>query len=280
MRNGPRGPRGIALVVLWLGALGTSLHAEPWAFDGELELRVGSLPPLSIAGTGVANLEESSGGSGLSTITLVGGISGSDILPITDPLVTGAGLMELQASVALGSGSLGPITSVLQNSLLALTRRTLPVAGEVRICVLVSGCGSVIALPLTSNGTRGFGLGGAPLFGSLGGLKVSVQGAPWTVKTVTLLHRTAGGGITYPNARGFAHGPASLTSSVSNPSGVLQLVTPMQVTTTGFPPNNDLIALFGVLRLRFIPEPNVPLLLASGVAALAGLHRLRRGRYG
>jgi hypothetical protein len=76
---------------------------------------------------------------------------------------------------------------------------------------------------------------------------------------------------------GFAHGPASLTSSTAQPSGVVQLVTVSKVFTslTGAYPEFPLTA---VLTLHFVPEPRTPLLLGSVVAALAVLGRRRGGR--
>ncbi len=60
----------------------------------------------------------------------------------------------------------------------------------------------------------------------------------------------------------------------ANPSGVVQLVTPVRVftTLTGTTP------LFGVLRIHFIPEPGTFLLFGSGVVAMgiAGRRRVKK----
>ena len=79
-------------------------------------------------------------------------------------------------------------------------------------------------------------------------------------------------------AKGFAHGPSSNTSSTANPSGVVQLITPMQVVTNLTNGSNAKIALFGFLTVHFIPEPGMLLLLGSGVAGLVllGRHRMRK----
>jgi hypothetical protein len=89
---------------------------------------------------------------------------------------------------------------------------------------------------------------------------------------------TANSEITSPVLPGaFAHGPASLTSSTAQPSGVLQLVTATKVFTslTGAFPE---LPVTGVLTLHFAPEPGALMLLGSVVAALAVLARRPRSR--
>jgi hypothetical protein len=76
---------------------------------------------------------------------------------------------------------------------------------------------------------------------------------------------------------GFAHGPASVTSSTAQPSGALQLVTVSKVftsLTSAFPE----FPLIGLLDVHFVPEPGALLLLGSGIAVLGFYGRLRRRR--
>jgi hypothetical protein len=113
-----------------------------------------------------------------------------------------------------------------------------------------------------------------------GPVNLTLQHAPWTIGQPTMTLHTPNSNITTPWIAipgGFAHGPASLTSSTAQRSGVVQLVTVSKVYTslTGAFPEAPLI---GVLNLHFVPEPGTLLLLGSGVAALALFGRRRRGR--
>jgi hypothetical protein len=113
-----------------------------------------------------------------------------------------------------------------------------------------------------------------------GGFKLSINGAPWTVGLASIKSVTTttpnGGTITFTETLyGFAHGPASGSSSTAAPSGsgVLQLVTPSLIQTSQAPPNQWWSAWVQVtLRL---PEPGMLLLLGSGVVGLLLLGRSR-----
>lgn len=267
---------GSGLLVLALAAPAAAAFLE---FVGSLDLELGTLPPVTVTGSGIAQVNGSGSAGHLNTLRLMGGITGSATVPITDPLVTQGGIVEIRAMGTLGTGTLEPISGALQNTSLGLSMGTLPVRGEARICLFFAGCNSgALTLPFTNNGTVGFGIGGlvTPGGGSSAAVRISVLAAPWTIKNVVLSNRTDNGGLTFPTAQGFAHGPASMTSSTAMPSGVVQLVTPLQVTTAGIPGNNDRISLIGRLRLHFVPEPDVGILLLAGAAGLVLAGRRRR----
>ena len=113
--------------------------------------------------------------------------------------------------------------------------------------------------------------------------QLSIQGAPWTINTATA------SGVAPPffddndmttpvsaTRRGFAHAPVSTTTSTAQIGGMLQMVTPMQVRwdsrdgCPGYPWTHVRFVYggFAVLAIRFIPEPGVGLLLATGIAGL------------
>ena len=79
--------------------------------------------------------------------------------------------------------------------------------------------------------------------------------------------------------RGFAHGPASAASSVAlgnaTAYGVLQMVTPSQVTTNITSTSSVRIANPQTSHYRFVPEPGMMLLIVSGAAGMAVLGRRR-----
>ena len=183
-------------------------------------------------------------------------------------------------------------------------------------CLLVPGCNVYLPIPVSRNGTEGAGIGGiitVNTFSKGNGLKISVVGTPWTIGAAIITgipnritHTVAGvhtpgnivdsffnangpcgvnnsGGCTRHTITttrtesGFAHGPASNVSSTALLSGVIQFVTPSEVSTSLDPPNNFL-PVFSTITLHFVPEPGLVMLLVSGVAGLVllGRHRMRK----
>jgi hypothetical protein len=242
-------------------------------------------------GTGVAIVNGSSGGPGhLNTLTLTTNYATIDgVIDVTDPIVTAGGIVEIrltslkaQPSGAGGrGGSFGPISGALQNTSLA-GGGTLASSGTVRLCLFVPGCTGAnlsSSLAQTVNGVRtGAGIGGVVTIGAFGPIRVSLLGAPWTVKTASISNRTDNEGITFFARNGFAHGPASLTSSTAVTSGVVQLVSPNQQTVQGVPGNSDKGGTITRSTIRFIPEPGLLALLGAGAAGVVLLGRSRRRR--
>lgn len=265
-----------------LASISAPAAAAPFDYEaGELRLDLGTLPPVIFTGTGVGTLNGSGGPGHLDSLTLAGGITGSTVIPVTDPVVTVGGIVSIVANATLGAGVLGPVSGAIAGTTPGLTQNTLPVQGMAKLCLFYAGCTSgSIDLDFTANGTQGFGLGGVVTAGGGGTMRISVLAAPWTVGQVTVSNRTNNGGTSLLTAAGFAHGPASLTSSTAVTSGVVQFVTPLQITTVGIPGNNDLIGATSHLRLHFslVPEPGMLLMFGAGAiaAAVLGRRRIRR----
>jgi hypothetical protein len=275
---GPR-PRRLStwLLALALAACVSSVRAagaSPLNWEGTLAVEVLGFPPLAVTGGGVSSVEGPGGGAFLRTLRLAasrGGIEGTAMVPITDPLVQAQGLASVRATASLGTGSFAPISAGLGPP---LTRRILPVRGLVKLCMLSTACTQFVPLPLTQStpagDVKGVGVGGLVTAGGAGALRISVEAAPWTLYTATAHVRTAGGGTVPVYTSGFVHGAGSLTGSTGLPGGSLQLVTPVQIVSNQ---GHDLAA-FGRLSVRFVPEPGWLVLVASGCAGLGVLRLL------
>jgi len=263
--------------------------AAPLNWSGTSTTYLGDFPTVNFFGGGVATINNSGGGIGghLQTLRMAGsrGGIGTELftLFVTDPDTVGNSIAALRfENVGSGTGTMKPISGAAASTTV-LTQSTLPIPGVVRICLLSTDCSSSLDLILTENGTRGVGIGGLLTIGGDSPIRISVEGAPWTIKTATAQDQITTTGkanqTTIPfTLKGFAHDPNSGTTSTAQPSGVVQLVTANQ-TQTNLPFGSS-IKLGGgtVLRIHFIPEPGLMLLVGTGVAGLVlvGRRRLRK----
>jgi hypothetical protein len=134
---------------------------------------------------------------------------------------------------------------------------------------------SPLDIPFSLNATNKIGVGGLLTAGRFGNVRISLETAPWTIGAGTAINQTQEGAFQFVTVTGFAHNPASGDSASAVNSGMLQLISPMQITTIGAGANNELQSLFGFVTLHFVPEPGFLLLLAAGVSGLAILGRNR-----
>ena len=250
-----------------------SARASPLFWEGTLSIEVLGLPPLSMTGGGVATVD-GPGGAWLQTLRLAasrGGIEGSALVPITDPGL--APNVAIGATASLGTGSFAPISGGTGTA--PLTRRVAALRGLARLCLFSTACGTHIPFPFTretpGGGLKGVGIGGLVTVGGAGPLRFSIEGAPWTLHTATVALATPGGGEIPVYASGFVHGAGSVTGSTAAPGGVVQLVTPIRITSN----QPSQLGAFGRLEIRFLPEPGWLLLLAAGLAGLGLLESIR-----
>jgi hypothetical protein len=288
--------KSFALLVatsLMLGAAGLA-GAEPLNWSGTTTVIIGDIPPLEFSGGGVATVNNSSGGvpAHLATLRLKGSrgqIAGTETRFITDPYeIIQNGINMVVAQATHGTGTFAPISGGVQSTSV-LTRNIMPVYGVARICLLSTVCSHYLDLPFTQpttlnaavgTGVYGIGIGGLITAGGYGGIRISVEAAPWTIKTTTVTDQITTTGLSRTfidvTAKGWAHAPASTTSNTAQPSGVVQLVTPAQVITNLPAGSYDRVGGLAIMVIHFIPEPGLLLLLGSGVIGLVLLGRGRR----
>jgi len=282
----------ITVAMLAFGAVGTA-SAALLNWHGTMVLELGELPALGNTGGGVATINNSAGGvpAHLTTLQLKGSrgaVAGTAMVPITDPAVQANAIASVRVQATMQTGTFAPISGGAASTTV-LTKNVYPVSGLAKVCLLSTTCTNFLPLVLTQHtvmsGAKGLGIGGLlTIGGGTNPIRISIEAAPWTIKTGTSIDE-----ITTPmtpmgvkktivkTAMGFAHGPAS-ASSTAQSSGVVQLITPMQVVTNLPTGSNAKIALFGYIGVHFIPEPGMLLLLGSGVAGLLllGRHRMRK----
>jgi hypothetical protein len=275
--------------------VGFSASARPLNFDGTLFTQTSTtLPVLSNTFAGVATVNNSAGAipSHLQTLQLKGSrLAGgtTNMVAITDPIVAPNGIASLRITAQLGTGTFAPISGGAASTTV-LVNNVLPIRGLSKVCLLSTTCTNFLPLQLTQHtpmsGIKGVGIGG---FLTIGGgtnpIRISIEAAPWTIKTGTRIDQittpmTTMGVKVFINVTGmgFAHDPSSATTQTAQPSGVVQLISPMQIVTNLTAGSNAKLSQFSTLRIHFIPEPGMLLLLGSGVAGLVmlGRHRMRK----
>jgi len=280
----------IAAGCLVLGMAGVA-SAAVMNWSGSSRVLLGDYPEGNLTGGGVATINGSSGviPAHLSTLRLAksrGQIHGTFTRIVTDPDTIANGVAALiydnvGGLTGTNTGISGGVASTSAGG------GILGQHGIVKICILSTACTQFLPMvlnqPTTVNGvpgtgTKGVGVGGLITAGGYGGIRISLQAAPWTVKTVTVLDQiTPTGGppriMSTWVAKGWAHGPASGTTSTAQPSGVIQLVTPSQVVTNLPLGSSDKMGSLVITVIHFIPEPGLLLLLGSGVVGMAFLGR-------
>jgi len=281
-RSQPTGlARFCAACIAVFGALSNPASAEPRNFAGTLSVGVGDSvdPGLVFPSGGVAQVNDD---FVLTSLDLGDPMLGGTLVQlVTDPGQVNTAAVRVE--IRLGSGTLGfqPFASRLDDGIL-------PLPGALRICLLSTNCISELRAPftgITTNGPVGLGIGGTVRAGLQGPVRFSVQGAPWTVRTATAAVPTVSGSV-LATSRGFVHGPLSFsfsphsiafvhspTSATASVGGEIQLVTPFRIESSIA---DAQAGGFVRVKVRFLPEPSLLLLLGSAVGSLLVLARLQR----
>ncbi len=241
----------LAFVALLTIAMAGSARAELLPYTGTFEFQiaetvygVGVLGDISIPVSGFADASLL-GQNHLASLALPAGAVG--------PL-----------SVSLPITSMGTINSVIFTSLGNLTGSfpaisggppgggTMGLSGTAKICLVFAPCVYAfvpIPLPPTPGGA-GLGIGGTATTTAPGPVAVTMQHNPWALGPLTMTYHALSTTTKTLAVSGFAHGPASVTSSTAADGGELQLVTVSRAytsLTTGFPG----FSLSARLRLAF-----------------------------
>jgi len=244
-------------------------------------------------GGGVATVNSSGGGvpAHVNTLRLAGSrghVTGSSFDLVTDPTQAGNGIAAVAfENIQGGTGTFFPISGGAASTM-NLTQHIMPMYGLSKVCLLNTSCTTALTLPFTAattvngvpgTGVQGIGIGGMLTMGGYGGIRMSMNHAPWTIKTVVGIDQitTTGGSRVFIDIvqKGWAHAPVSTTSSTAKVGGMVQLVTPHQVQTNLPLGSNDEVGSTAFFVMRFIPEPGLLMLLGSGVVGLALLGRAR-----
>jgi hypothetical protein len=283
----------LAAALLVLGVAGAA-NAAVLNFSGTATVLLAEYPPGVLTGGGVATINGSAGviPAHLSTLRLAasrGNVGGTFTRIVTDPDTIQNGVSALvYDAVQMLTGTLVQLSAGAAST--STGGGQLGMGGIVKICLLSTACTQYLPLvldqPTTPNATvpggrKGPGVGGLITAGGYGGIRISLQGAPWTIKTATSVDQITVGATRVMStwtAKGWAHAPASTTTSTAQGTGMVQLIAPSQVSTNLPLGSSDKLGQFVIAVVHFIPEPGLMLLLGSGVAGLALLGRRRMRR--
>jgi hypothetical protein len=242
-----------------VGFVSTPVHAHPLPVEvpAQLSISLAGLAPVVVSSVPTVYLGITSisrGHLGFFTVPASPFNVAGLVVPVTDPAA--APIKGMEATVHNGTGAFrgAPLGGVM------------PLSGLAKVC-LIKACSIAAAnlsVPLSLVGVGG--IAAYPPGSTSAAVNLTVAGAPWTAGVAAV------GTVTQ---MGFAHGPASATSSTAQGSGALRLVSPIFVSTNIA--SFAVVPAFAVLDLHFVPEPSTLLLLGGGIAGFVIYGRSKRG---
>jgi len=184
--------------------------AKTMTWHGTTILKLGAYPPDGMIldpGSGVATVNNSSGGPHMSTLRIQGdGVPDSGVWVVTDPETT----PQIKSIIVTGTMQSATMTGI--SGATHGGPHELAMAGFTRVCLFLPGCITNIAMQNTkNNGNTGVGVGGIITMGGLGSIRISVEGAPWEIHTVTQINQTKKGNFLTLSRAGWVHGAGSAT---------------------------------------------------------------------
>jgi hypothetical protein len=241
---------GLALVFGALVAHGAA--AVPLAFNATLTLQIGTLPTVVGVGSGVAQVDLTSG-----RFTLPAGVmSFGATTPLSPPW------LNVIYGAAVGApgqgGKVGPYPSGSNLALDWISFGSPQMGLQASLYLLAKNGKAVAGIPLTAIG-RAITMWPTPLEQS-----ATIFANPYQLGVVTVSGSILTDAHTIFGTGFDARDAARL--------GVLQLTSPNLIEITGL----GSLAVVSTLTLTFVPEPGTALLLGAGLCALTALRSPRR----
>ena len=246
----------LAAAFIAMGVAGAA-HAATLDFSGSLSLRISTLNPIPVPGSGTATVNGTGVAGHLTSLAIPAGPFAVEkfVLPVTDPTAFPIAGVQVTAQNAganfVGNGGAGFGGPMIIN-------------GQSKVCLFGSCSAAVqnLSVPLSVVGNSP---PNATAFVT-GAVNLTVIGAPWTTGTALIGDPQAGG---FSQMGGVA--PASNTGAAG---GQVTLVTPLFISTNIGA--SSVVPAFGILGISFAPEPGAIAAIGAAFLTLVAVGVSRR----